>query len=568
MKLVSVTVQNFRSISTARRIPIAQLTTLVGPNNEGKSNILRALVIATNTLIDKRPGAMTRARRISMPSRRRRGRQDRYVWVTDCPLRLQSKASNGSTITLEFDLSETEIEEFRVSIGSKLNGTLPISFSFTKDREAVTIPKQGRGQKVLNSKANQIAAFIAGKIEIQYIPAVRTAESSLTIVDDLVSRELEKIEANPKYQQALAEIAALQEPILDDLSQKITATMKEFLPNIAQAKILILDDDRNVALRGISEMNVDDGAETPLDYKGDGVQSLAAIALMRHVSQMQHQGKDVLIALEEPESHLHPLAIRQLRKVLMELSTRHQVVITTHNPIFTNRSDIHQNIIVSQNRAYSAASVKDVRQVLGVRLDDNLSSAEVVLIVEGEEDRIALKSILSSMDSELNKEIKSGRIAIDVLGGASNLSHRIRLHTEAMCKVHVFLDDDGAGKQAYKLAQQDGIIEASGVNFSTVSGKTEAELEDLYDGSVYESIIHAEAGLPWVEQGPDSSKKWADRLRNILRRAGKPHDDPAVMAIKIKVATSAASQGVGAMHVSKKGPVESLVSALKSKLDN
>jgi hypothetical protein len=503
-----------------------------------------------------------------MPSRRRRGRQDRYVWVTDCPLKLQSKPDNGSTITLEFDLSETEIGEFRNSIGSKLNGTLPISFSFTKDKEEVTIPKQGRGQRVLNSKANRIAEFIAGKIEIQYIPAVRTAESSLTIVDELVSRELEKIESDPRYQQALAEIAALQEPILDDLSQKITATMKEFLPNIAQAKILIPEDDRSVALRGISEINIDDGAETPLDYKGDGVQSLAAIALMRHVSQMQHQGKDVLIALEEPESHLHPLAIRQLRNVLMELSTRHQVVITTHNPIFTNRSDIHQNIIVSQNRAYSASSVKDVRQVLGVRLDDNLSSAEVVLVVEGEEDRIAFKGILSSMDSELGNEIKSGRIAIDVLGGAGNLSHRIRLHTEAMCKVHVFLDDDSAGKQAYNSAQQDGVIEAAEVNFSTVGGKAEAELEDLYDVSVYQSIIQAEAGLPWVEQGPDSSKKWADRLRNLLRRAGKPHDDPAVMAIKIKVANSAASNGANALHVNKKGPVESLVSTLKSKLDN
>ena len=62
----------------------------------------------------------------------------------------------------------------------------------------------------------------------------------------------------------------------------------------------------------------------------------------------------------------------------MELSERHQVVITTHNPIFTNRLDVHQNIIVRQSRAYPAKSVKDVRDVLGVRLDDNLSSAEVV----------------------------------------------------------------------------------------------------------------------------------------------------------------------------------------------
>jgi putative ATP-dependent endonuclease of OLD family len=353
MKLISITVQNFRSISTARRIPISQLTTLVGPNNEGKSNILRALVIATNSLIQRRFRTPSRMSRVISVGRRRRARHDRYNWETDCPLKLQNRRPHkGSTITLEFDLTEAEIDAFQKSTGSKLNGSLPISFFFGKESEEITIPKQGPGQKTLNNKADKIAQFVAEKIELQYIPAVRTAESALTIVEELVASELEKVENDDKYQQALADIAALQEPILEGLSNSITDTMREFLPHITQATIRISEDNRSVALRGISEFIVNDGAETNLDFKGDGVQSLAAIALMRHASQMKHQGKDVIIALEEPESHLHPLAIRQLRLVLMELSDRHQVVITTHNPIFTNRTDVHQNIIVSKNRAY------------------------------------------------------------------------------------------------------------------------------------------------------------------------------------------------------------------------
>ena len=342
--------------------------------------------------------------------------------------------------------------------------------------------------------------------------------------------------------------------------------MREFLPNISRAKILIPEQDRSLALRGISEIVVNDGVETPLEYKGDGVQSLAAVALMRHASEMMHRGKDVLIALEEPESHLHPLAIRQLRRVLMELSNRHQVVITTHNPIFTNRADIHQNIIVSKNRAYPAKTVREVRSVLGVRLDDNLSSAAVILIVEGEEDLIALKSILNSMDAILADELRGGRLAIDVLGGAGNLSHRVRLHTEAMCRVHAFLDDDKAGRASFDKAKQEKLLDVASVNFSTVGGKTEAELEDMYVDDVYQQILLEEVGLRLVPQGPDVAKKWSDRVRNLLRRAGKPHDDATLLSIKIKVAASAASRGNNALHQSKIGPIESLISSLKTSL--
>jgi putative ATP-dependent endonuclease of the OLD family len=43
MKLISFSVTSYRSITAAYRLPIGQLTILIGSNNEGKLNILRAL---------------------------------------------------------------------------------------------------------------------------------------------------------------------------------------------------------------------------------------------------------------------------------------------------------------------------------------------------------------------------------------------------------------------------------------------------------------------------------------------------------------------------------------------
>ncbi len=243
MHLVSLTVENFRSITTARKIPISRTTTLIGPNNEGKSNILRALAIGMSTLLQRRPPlprTLPRPSLTSNPARRRRRDMHVYNWASDFPLRLQeAESKKNSNITLEFALSQPEILKFREEIGSQLNGTLPIAFSFHKDGSTISIAKPGRGHKILNAKALKIAEFVAQRIEIQYIPAVRTVDAAQRIVEELVAYELSKIESDPRYVQALEDIEALQEPILQELSQSIAGTMRIFLPQISSVKLSI-----------------------------------------------------------------------------------------------------------------------------------------------------------------------------------------------------------------------------------------------------------------------------------------------------------------------------------------
>ena len=50
MRLLSFSVVNFRSITNARKIQTNNMTVLVGKNNEGKSNILKALTLAMDIL--------------------------------------------------------------------------------------------------------------------------------------------------------------------------------------------------------------------------------------------------------------------------------------------------------------------------------------------------------------------------------------------------------------------------------------------------------------------------------------------------------------------------------------
>lgn len=568
MELVHFTVQNYRSITKAYKLPIDRSTILVGPNNEGKSNILKALVAAMRVLTEgTREGTAGRGRRsygVLLPSR------SIYDWDQDFPVEQQKQKPSGESILIpEFLLDEEEINDFQQEIKSNLNGTLPLRIALGPRSVNVTVSKKGRGAKTLSEKSDRIAAFVAKHLDFDYIPAVRTAASAERIVDALVERELQVIESDPEYAAALNRITELQQPILNRLSSSIQQTLVQFLPDIVEVKVQISEAGRSRALRRSTDIIVDDGTPTGLRYKGDGVQSLAALGIMRHASDHRARKKNLIIAIEEPESHLHPSAIHSLKDVIEELAAKHQIVITTHCPLFVDRAKIKSNIIVENRKAQPAKSVEEIREILGVRASDNLRHAELVLLVEGEDDRITLGGLLPKASSLLKSALKNGTLAIDTLGGGSNLSYKIGLLRDALCLCHCFLDNDPAGRDAFEKAQQNGLITLSGVNFTICQGMTESEMEDLFKASVYESVIQTSYGVTLNVPHFRTSQKWSVRMKTTFERQGKPWTNRIEAEVKENVANAiAVSQLEDALSPDKRNAFDALVGALEQRLAN
>ena len=101
MQLVSFSVKNYRSITTAYKLPVRQSTILIGPNNEGKSNVLRALAICLEILRNMGDSRLTAGR---LRSYQYGGRAE-YSWVDDFPISLQVKQPQGESVfDLEFQL--------------------------------------------------------------------------------------------------------------------------------------------------------------------------------------------------------------------------------------------------------------------------------------------------------------------------------------------------------------------------------------------------------------------------------------------------------------------------------
>lgn len=267
------------------------------------------------------------------------------------------------------------------------------------------------------------------------------------------------------------------------------------------------------------------------------------------------------------ESHLHPRAIHSLRVVLQEIATTNQVIVTTHSPTLVDRQETRRNIIVKDGRAVPARHIREVRDALGVELSDNLASASLVLLVEGEEDSLILSNWLPKLSPELGKALTSGNLAIDTLNGASNLRYKAGLHKTSLCKVHVLIDNDEAGRKAVDAALSAGVVDKTEYRATVCHGMSNSELEDLLIQDVYENAVKSAFSVSLVSKFMSSNKKqWSDRVRDNFQDQGVPWSSSLERQVKFEVARAAASVGLDSLNPHRRGPIDSLVQQLEARL--
>jgi len=259
LKLVAFSVKNYRSIQSTPRIELSNLTVLVGPNNEGKSNLLSALVCALSLAQDRFSGL----RKTLLGS-------NAYDYQRDFPVGLRGgKKKSLTKFELEFELDEAEQTQFRTMVGSKLNGTLPIEISVNEEGVVVfNVKKRGLRKNSLSSKRQVIGQFIAGTLQFQYIEAVRDEAKSRAIVESMVIRALAKLEQDPDYQRALKAIEDAERPVFEEVSNLVLASLKPFIGSLKGVNTEVARDQRTRAMRRSAEIWLDDGTLTPLSQNG------------------------------------------------------------------------------------------------------------------------------------------------------------------------------------------------------------------------------------------------------------------------------------------------------------
>lgn len=517
MKLISFSVKNYRSIRNAYQIDLSNYSVIVGPNNEGKSNILRALAFSFNVLLDRR---LARSR--SFPYGHLRSNEDlSYCWERDYPMMLQTKSPKGrSEFTLVFDLSSDERKLFAKQFEVNLSKQLKIRTTLGNRFSSCNIVVGGPAKQKLEKQKDEVLSFITDRISLQYIPAIRTTDIAVEHVKSLLAEELAALERDKEFRQHLKKIEEYQRPIIEKIASSLNDTISEFIPDVKGVQINYRESyARRLGMR--CEIMVDDGTETSLNTKGDGIISLTAIALLRYINSKSSSDKRIILLLEEPESHLHPKAIHSLKKVLKEISDDNQIVISTHSPIMIDRSKYSNNILIKSGSATKVQSIKEIRDSLGIVVSDNLVSAEIMVLVEGECDQIIIETWLKGKSAIIANAIKDGRLAFDNLGGASNLSYKAGLYKTLLCDVVAYMDDDKSGREAIDRAVKNNILEHDSCFLSICEGHPESEIEHLIRYDTYFSLIKEKYGVELNTPSFRNNGLWSTRIKKVFQTDGK-----------------------------------------------
>jgi predicted ATP-dependent endonuclease of OLD family len=387
-----IEIRNFRSLRDVIIKP-NNILALVGQNNSGKSNVLKALELffkASKSMVTKdlfymRDESLKMLISISFKDLTPWEKEKFSAWMCDEKLIvlreitlsddaptidtyafkklpkyewLQEEKINGNNITEWWENKDKLVIgslDFSAEIGSSKPGvghwkTKAVEFLENHSDE---IPFEV--EKIKNPK--DYDRVLKGALpEFIYIPAVRDVTDEAKVgksnpFGQLINSIFDKIsedskeEISSQLKSVETQLSSSSDDSLDEIKEienELNKIMSDFMDCKIDIKVSVpqLKDIFNKV-----EICADDGIRTNIDEKGHGMQRSMIFTILRAYAELSHLKKaddkaherSTLFAIEEPELYLHPQSQRTLMSVLKEISDGNdQVVYSTHSNLFVD----------------------------------------------------------------------------------------------------------------------------------------------------------------------------------------------------------------------------------------
>ncbi len=431
MKLKQVNITNFRGIKNAV-IDIEDFTTLIGPNNIGKSTILRAIKLVLNNekpSIDDWPFKQPSAEKMRIECifdkledwEKTKPAISKLIYNDELRIKLEATWSSSEESLLHafyaYYMEESTLDGNKL-LNDRLNYTSASKDSVIK---SVLIKLNISNATDYNQRITEVMDTLRSehsdqiKVElswfevkfsnslqqavphIMYVPATFKIEDELKTTANsspfaflfnnklfpLIKSDSSYIEYEDKvgllHQRLSSSNGTAQIDGLNDVMEKMSNSLNEILDFSSQVKLSFSKDSLNVDSLVVKAATfiVKEEIETNLAYQGSGVQRALAYAILETNAEIESSvsggnNRSVIVLYEEPELYIHPHLMRRLKETLVNRSkdSRWQVICTTHSPFLIDIANNPKSLKLLQ-RDYSGNRV--IHQV-----------AEDIFVIDGE----------------------------------------------------------------------------------------------------------------------------------------------------------------------------------------
>lgn len=410
MKLKRVTLNSFRSINETT-FSVGNLVSLIGENNQGKSNILRGLqLFFSDDLACTKEDLFNDSKKVA---------EETYVecafdgltaeeaealkpWVIDGEIILRKAFTfnpDRSSLVCKGYMASRSPETWKREFTRKMvNIQEVISFYrySTKNYSGTTRPAYVYAWNKLKRDKTKVAtqtpvlfplreSYLKKVNELlpryYFIPAQGNGNSPAsiepllaTIMEALIWRmEL----GSGKLADLNAKLKELEESFNDSKEAEVSdfrsleKVLNEYLNLWGVKARMKVDFPRGEELlKKVTYIALDDGIETRVNDKGDGVKRNLLLALIRIVAEGSYENmkggkisghRSSIFAIEEPELYLHPHMCRAMYDALTQISSENQVILCTHSPHFVDLEDYDKIVIVRKKSISTGTTTRQVR---------------------------------------------------------------------------------------------------------------------------------------------------------------------------------------------------------------
>jgi len=467
-RITSLSIKGYRSIKDKielRFSPNAPLV-LVGENNAGKTNILRAidLVLGEFWPGNKEP-------------------EDHEFWNRD--------AANGKIeIEVHFDGLRGE------------GGTALGKFRWLYDPNSATKKCDFTAISASGHPINYVRSEWRDQCMCMWIGADRRLSYHLSYASKwtLLSKLMHKFhEALTQEQDRVGRLKSKFAEVVQ-IFQEVDA-FSEFQQSLAQQfgemfegmsyglQVDFSAYDPSIFFRSLQVVPKEGDEVRTFEELGTGQEQLLALVFAHAYAKAFYGG--IVLAIEEPEAHLHPLAQEWLaRKIHQMAADGLQIVITTHSPHFVDVLNLEGLVLVRKNNDNATVVCQLTKEQLAeyckkhgshqqktipetiLPFYANQSTQEIlngffakkIVLVEGQTEQFALPVYLGKVGMDVTKE----GIAIVPVMGKGSLAKWWRLFTAYGIPTYVIFDNDSKDDQTatkrrdvlttLQLDNADGII--------------------------------------------------------------------------------------------------------------
>ena len=547
-------------------IALSNTTILIGPNNSGKTSILKALQLALGNyaqrlseedffidLQDKRASEIIiDVRCVPVDDKGQPAKQFEEAW---------RQTFVGA---IQRDINENHFFAFRTKAQAD-----PIKGGFQCLRYALhKWPDFDKWKAEQIKDKDKVGRQLSGLSFVSIDPQ-RDIYHELQNKNSFTGRVLSEIKYDPK------DISELEKQIqnLNKEAVKKSSTLfdfKQYLKNLNKLFYGKGGVEISPFPKKIRDLNKyfsihigdQDTGVFSVEYHGMGTRSWASIlavqAFIKLLTKKHEQECEPffpIFSLEEPEAHLHPNAQKTLYNQIIE--TKGQIIISTHSPYFASAScisNIRSVVKKSKDKDKDGVTAKDIsknilpkamakinRHIISCRGD--VLFANCWILCEGITEEHVIPAMFS-LWSRNNNTLFDLNISCIGVTGKKHYSPFLQLSDNLGVSVYIISDNDQSTKQTVsaqaaqfekKLGSKFSnlFFLSEGNNFEDELLKATSLREELVQALIQIEIDNSNTNTKYLEAKKDESRQWSDEdIKSQL--SSYKNQYPAILADIIK----------------------------------